>query len=529
MLPVATARWRVRLGGFLLAKLHMQALSTPNTSLVKRVASASFRQRCASALMHPVTLGALAVLLVNDLVFKAIWPGAWVPGKLSDLAWMMFAPPVLAYILSFATLGSAQAQRAAFMAAYAGLPLLYVAFNTFQPVHDVILHVLGFVGGDGPRSPLDPTDSLVIPLAMAAAIWVWRRPSLDARSLRTRLALLAATAAVLASVASTYDGNWGVNQVGRTKYGALVADTSRGSYRSLDGGLTWTKASEDFIPLEMRQFMELGEKEPSGIFSKGDIRITAHEVLSSGEVVYSFKHLQSGGNRWMQALDKRDIRNRVIATVPGDFFYDSQSGNLILAMGIQGVVVLAPDGTATQVAVGRYSPTNFSFASKVRTFLSSLVLGGNAVSTGLAVLLAFSFAALSLSNPAAPKCARWAIAFAATIAAILAISVGVYPRELGHPTEAAAGWHTVGRFVLVVSGYGLIPFLMVLGGLAVARASRRQALTIAAVTTGMLLLIGTGALVLFETGPFIANFVAVGLVGLAAIGLWANQKTTRNG
>ena len=151
------------------------------------------------------------------------------------------------------------------------------------------------------------------------------------------------------------------------------------------------------------------------------------------------------------------------------------------------------------------------------------------MSTGLAVLLAFSFAALSLSNPAGPKCARWAIAFAATIAAILAISVGVYPREFGHPAEATAGWHTVGRLVLVVCGYGLIPFLMVLGGLAVARASRRQALTIAAVTTGMLLLIGVGALVLFETGPLIANFIAVGLVGLAAFGLWAYQKRRRSG
>ena len=513
----------------LLARSRMQALSTPNTSLVKRVASASFRQRCASALMHPVTLGALAVLLVNDLLFKALWPGAWVPGKLSDLAWMMFAPPVLAYVLSFATLGRLRARRAAFVTAYAGLPLLYVAFNTFSPVHDVVLHVLGFVGGDGPRSPLDPTDSMVIPFAMAAAIWVWRRPPMKAESIRTRLALMAAFAAAFASVATSIAVEYGVEQVGRTASGTLVANFVGGSYESMDGGLTWTKTGEDLVPLQKRQWIELGEKAPSGIFSKGNIRITAHKVLSSGEVVYSFKHLQSGGNRWMQALDKRDIRNRVIATVPGDFFYDSQSGNLILAMGIQGVVVLAPDGTATQVAVGRYSPTNFSFASKVRTFLSSLVLGGNAVSTGLAVLLAFSFAALSLSNPAAPKCARWAIAFAATIAAILAISVGVYPRELGHPTEAAAGWHTVGRFVLVVSGYGLIPFLMVLGGLAVARASRRQALTIAAVTTGMLLLIGTGALVLFETGPFIANFVAVGLVGLAAIGLWANQKTTRNG
>ena len=513
----------------LLARSRMQALSTPNTSLVKRAASASFRQRCASALMHPVTLVALAVLLVNDLMFKALWPGAWLPGKLSDLAWMMFAPPVLAYVLSFATLGRLRAQRAAFVTAYVGLPLLYVAFNTFSPVHDVVLHVLGFVGGDGPRSPLDPTDSMVIPFAMAAAIWVWRRPPLDGRSIRTRLALLAATAAALASVASSYDFERGVYQVGRTASGKLGTNTSGGFYKSSDGGFTWTKTYVHPIPLEKLQLMEMREIEPEGILSGGRIRITNNAVLSSGEVVYSFEYLQSGGNRWMQAMDKRDIRNRVIATGPGDFFYDSQSGNLILAMGIQGVAVIAPDGAATQVAVGRYSPTNFSFASKVRTFSSSLVLGGNAVSTGLAVLLAFSFAALSLSNPAAPKCVKWAIAFAAAIAAFLAISVGVYPREFGHPEEANAGWHTVGRLVLVVSGYGLIPFLMVLGGLAVARASRRQALTIAAVTTGTLLLIGTGALVLFETGPFIANFVAVALVGLAAFGLWAYQKRRRHG
>ena len=41
----------------------------------------SFRQRCASALMHPATLGALGVLLANDLVFKALWPGARTTGE----------------------------------------------------------------------------------------------------------------------------------------------------------------------------------------------------------------------------------------------------------------------------------------------------------------------------------------------------------------------------------------------------------------------------------------------------------------
>ena len=344
------------------------------------------------------------------------------PGKLSDLAWMMFAPPVLAFVLSFATTGRAKGQRAAFVAAYAGLPLLYVAFNTICNLSTMwFCTCWGWVGGDGPRSPLDPTDSLVIPVAMAAAIWVWRKPSLDARSLRTRLALLAATAAALASVASTYDSNWGVNQVGRTEYGALVADTSRGSYRSLDGGLTWTKASEDFVPLEMRQFMELGEKEPSGIFSKGDIRITAHEVLSSGEVVYSFEYLQGGGNRWMQALDKRDIRDRAIATRPLDFFYDGQSGNLILAMGLQGVVVVAPDGTTTQgCRRPLFSNRLLILVSKTRTFFSSSSVRGECTCTtpGLAVLLAFSFAALALAASAASKCARWAIALAAAISAI---------------------------------------------------------------------------------------------------------------
>ena len=481
--------------------------------------------------MHPVTLGALAVLLVNDLLFKALWPGAWVPGKLSDLAWMMFAPPVLAYVLSFATLGRLRARRAAFVTAYAGLPLLYVAFNTFSPVHDVVLHVLGFVGGDGPRSPLDPTDSMVIPFAMAAAIWVWRRPPMKAESIRTRLALMAAFAAAFASVATSIAVEYGVEQVGRTASGTLVANFVGGSYESMDGGLTWTKTGEDLVPLQKRQWIELGEKAPSGIFSKGNIRITAHEVLmSSGDVVYSFGYLQSGGNRWMQALDKREIEDRVIATRPRDFFYDGQSGNLILAMGLQGVVVVAPDGTTTHVAVGRYSPTDFSFGSKTRTFFSSLAFRGvTAYNTGAAFLLAFSFAALVLAPSAASYGAKLAIALAAAISAFLGVTVGVYPSVSGHPSEDGSGWSYVGYFAILGSGFGLLPLLLVIAGLAFARINRRQLLAVVAATIGMLLLIWLGALVLFETGPFIANFVAVGLVGLAAFGLWVYQETTRNG
>ena len=527
-----------------MSRCSMQALGTPNPSQVKRAAPASFRQRCASALMHPVTLAALGVLLVNDLVFKALWPGAWVPGKLSDLAWMMFAPPVLAYVLSFATRGNQQAQRAAFMAAYVGLPLLYVAFNTFQPVHDVVLHVLGWVGGEGPRSPLDPTDSIVIPFAMAAAIWVWRRPPVEAQSIRTRLAYLATVAAALTSVATSYDIEWGVSNVGRIASGTIGANTFEGFYESMDAGLTWAKTGEDFVPLETRQLMELGVKEPSGIFSGGNIRITNYEVLSSGKEVYSFEYLQSGGNRWMQALDKRDVKDRAIATRPLDIFYDGWSGNLILAMGLQGVVVVAPDGTTTRVAVGPYSPTDFSFWSKTRTFFGSLASGETAGNTGLAFLLAFSFAAFAVAGSAVASCARILLALAVSMSTFLTVFVGVYPYVSEKPADATPGQYFLEILGLLLSGFGWFPFLvgeaasllvvlglvflMIVGGMVWAGTTRRQALTIASVGLGMLLLIGVGALVLFETGPLIANFVAVGLVGLTAFGLWAYRKRRRN-
>jgi hypothetical protein len=45
-------------------------------------------------LLHPIPLAALAVLLVNDHVLKATYPG-WLSGKLSDVAVMVLLPFLL--------------------------------------------------------------------------------------------------------------------------------------------------------------------------------------------------------------------------------------------------------------------------------------------------------------------------------------------------------------------------------------------------------------------------------------------------
>ena len=75
--------------------------------------SGSSRQRYASALTHPATVGALAVLLLNDVAFKSVWPGSWATGKLSDLAWVVFASPLLGFLLSLVSRGNRAAERSA--------------------------------------------------------------------------------------------------------------------------------------------------------------------------------------------------------------------------------------------------------------------------------------------------------------------------------------------------------------------------------------------------------------------------------
>ena len=82
----------------------------------------SFRQKCGSALTHPLTIGALLTLLLNDLALKSLWPDHWVTGKLSDLAWVVFSPPLLAFLLSYLCRRNPLAERGTFAASYVGAP-----------------------------------------------------------------------------------------------------------------------------------------------------------------------------------------------------------------------------------------------------------------------------------------------------------------------------------------------------------------------------------------------------------------------
>ena len=300
--------------------------------------------RAEAALIHPATLVALGTLLVNDLILKSVWPNTWLTGKLSDLAWIIFAPPLIALPLTFLARRNQTTQRAAWAIAYIGLPLLYAAYNTFGPLHDAVLAGFSILRGNSGGSPFDPTDSIVIPFGVAIAIWVWRAPTNNSAATRMRIGVLVAVIAAVASVASSYIPRTGVAEIGSSDNGTIVANDLRGEsewdkglFASTDGGFTWTTANHDDFPNVT--WGDSSIDTPRGRYEIGgdDVRRVdegREEIVYSPSIESRIRHI-----RIIRAATWRFGQVRWFRTTPYAIQYDDRSGNIVVAMGIQGVLV----------------------------------------------------------------------------------------------------------------------------------------------------------------------------------------------
>ena len=460
----------------------------------------SYTRRCESALIHPATVTALVVLLLNDVVFKSMWPDAWLMGKLSDLAWVVFASPLLAFLLSFLVGGNAVGQRSAFLASYLGLPLLYAAFNTFEPIHIWILRGLSIASGGTAGSPLDATDSLVIPLGLGVAVWVWRRGVASAERLRLRWGLLMAGVAAFASVATSYpEPELGVRDVGSSADGTVYASSDatmwRRPHRSDDGGLRWTAGSID--PGEEIVWGGESTKTPRGTYVIQGPNVMLLSPDGGSQLVYSTAYLQGDANLWVQEYAPTELDDRYLTTSPYSIVYDGHSDNLIVAMGTQGVVTGTPDGRWSRVAVGRYAPTDFSFSGKTRLMLFDSVFWA----TALALTLSITAIALILA-----RYRRRDLPLGVAVAlAILLVLVGGPSILISIVAWLLIGYSSLGILLLIVAAF------VVSNMPEESRVWRSLALAICVPS-----LIGSGALLFFFGASELESSLYIGLIQLAS-------------
>ena len=119
---------------------------------------------------HPVTVLAGLVLAVNDHLLKAVWPGV-VTGKLSDLAGLAVAPPLVGLVVALwlSRIPPRWLPRVALTATGLGFVLVKLTWTGAQLASDAWSLVAG------PSQVLrDPIDLVALP-ALAIAWWTWTR------------------------------------------------------------------------------------------------------------------------------------------------------------------------------------------------------------------------------------------------------------------------------------------------------------------------------------------------------------------
>ncbi|MCB9744821.1 MAG: hypothetical protein H6740_19675, partial [Alphaproteobacteria bacterium] len=138
---------------------------------------------------HPLTLSAVALLALNDLVLKQAWPGL-LTGKLSDACWLLIGGVVVAALSSRAGLGSRGAKALALLSVGG----VFTTLQLWPPLGDA------WCAWRGCAHLADLGDLLALPALLLAPL-VWSTPQRG--WLARRLRPLAFPAAALALVATS--------------------------------------------------------------------------------------------------------------------------------------------------------------------------------------------------------------------------------------------------------------------------------------------------------------------------------------
>jgi hypothetical protein len=199
-----------------------------------------------TALVSPVSLAAIAVLLINDHVLKHAWPSL-LTGKLSDFAGLYFAPYVLLAVVFAVPFGAVR--RSPLHVAWVTYLAIAAAFAALKLSDLTAGPLLGVASGLG--FPLaivaDPSDLAalsVLPLSYAAWSSRLRVPVMRPRWFLRAGAL---TAAALSIVATSGPPQPSTNSMAIDVSGDVYAaveytKASDGVYR-LEAGGTWRRVS----------------------------------------------------------------------------------------------------------------------------------------------------------------------------------------------------------------------------------------------------------------------------------------------
>lgn len=204
--------------------------------------------------MHPASIGAVLLLLLNDHVLKSVVPSAFT-GKLSDFAGLFFFPFLLALpVAVLAAFFRRISTRATGILAFAITAVWFAAAKATVAGNSIMVDFISTLSGGQAVIVHDPTDLIAL-LALLPAWYLWQRQEqrVDAPfELRFALpVILLASCAVMATSPSRHTWEPGVAEliVADGKIYAVIGLRSS-AYTTTDNGYTWVAAKLSDIPVE---------------------------------------------------------------------------------------------------------------------------------------------------------------------------------------------------------------------------------------------------------------------------------------
>jgi len=338
--------------------------------------------------IHPVTLVAIGLLLINDHLLRRIWPSA-LTGKLGDFAWLFFIPLLLAVLVALVLPGRGPRRAAAVgWLAFGSVAVVFVAAKTVPVAHETIValaeRVLGFTVG----WRRDPTDLVgLIALVASAALWARTPEPACGRIELAAPGWAALIMAALLTVANAPAPDPGIYCL-EERDGEVLAFAGYTSYRSTDGGLTWERS--DAPPGSCPSLGQVPSGAPvTALNPNNDQRRYRFEPGLSiefsddgGATWRTVYHVENTSEAVAAATQQRLTSSAELRPTPIDARIDRRTGNAVFAMGHAGVLVYDSSGVWQEIPVGNYSPVTVSGAFD----FFQLLVGEILLAVGLALL-----------------------------------------------------------------------------------------------------------------------------------------------
>ena len=348
----------------------------------RRSLSTTFHRRCASALVHPVTLAALALLLI-DLVFKAFWPNPWTTGAQRLGVDRFRYAHACVRPLPRDTASTRSPARGVSHRLYRTAASL----RRLQHLWELIMGLLTFASGDRPdRRWIRPIPGHPLRLG--------HRPlGLDTHSRFSRQSAHAPRRADPQHHRPRNGGD-GIRPPPNGLVGKLDDDPN--PERPVRQRRWWADvAAWSWDEVEAALSLPHSFRGTTGIFERSTTVTTSRGVYAIEErpsARRSSSSWKTGPTRFQDYLDERDgCRYRCAGAGTSSTV---RTGNVVAALGVQGVAVGDADGNWTHVTVNRPWASYFSLGGKFRGLYEDPALW----LTATALAIAAAAAALALSR-----------------------------------------------------------------------------------------------------------------------------------